>query len=405
LVGRWVLCELFLRGYFMGKHLIFLIHGMGQYGAFDAAGTWTPDKDGWAKDATEALTDVYESCVAPIRSGATYGPWPKKFSERFEICPIYYDDIFQEYWAAWNKQAGSLTAALSAGGAIAPDAKKLAESFANVFGKDKTDAFQYTHLGDCVLYAAATVQQQIKTRVANAIVGKLSQQNFHQNYSGWSVIAHSLGTSVFHHTYAQLLNGLGASAGLLSGPTIVAMLANTAAVIPGTGTTYPASVQPVNADGFSPKIYLSAAHQNDIFTRLAPFNPGWSSSLDGPFINLSGLSRFLPQHSEFKKDAISIAGAAIAHGFRHYLYQPEVASTLFSALMITPTNGWEAKNIHTAVLQHNRDILTEQINARIVKTEEEIRDWVQSRFKPLENRLENAALRWARAAISAFGWA
>ena len=73
--------------------------------------------------------------------------------------------------------------------------------------------------------------------------------------------------------------------------------------------------------------------------------------------------------------------------------------------MITPTNGWEAKNIHTAVLQHNRDILTEQINARIVKTEEEIRDWVQSRFKPLENRLENAALRWARAAISAFGWA
>lgn len=245
----------------MAKHLVFLLHGMGQH------------PKGW-----------HEPYVAAIKQA--YGLYPfiaeRPIEERLEFVPLQYDHIFTELVTTWDNNAKLVGAAAAE---LGVPLSKLTKWLAGA-GELK-DNFAWTHAADVLLYRCfSLVRNRVCVHVARQITTRIAEQIAASGTCTWSAVAHSLGTAVLHDTLARLWQPLGnLPGGLAFAPEnaqahLLMMVSNVSRVLEVKTVAEPYDVlQTAVKPGFAGqagrgcRYYLSVRHRLDPFTVPRMFNP------------------------------------------------------------------------------------------------------------------------------------
>jgi len=286
----------------MSKHLIFLVHGMGEWQA------------GWSGDTQDLIRELY-------------GRYPYlnslPFDDRFKFVEVRYDQHFEERREQWKTEAAAVLSTMEAGGLESGVVSKLMD----IVAAPGESNFLTTHVLDVLLYRfVPLVAEQVKVSVARQIVEAILAAR-----SGpvqWSVIAHSLGTAVTHDTLDGLYNT--AIPGLdmqtltpadLKAQTIV-MLANVSRVLQTKAKVYQSAVRPsLSLNGGACDYLVSVRHKWDPFPMPRPFEP----TDDWPDMNTRQAGRY---HGIIT-NAIEEFNV---HDRNHYLRNPRVHIPLFRTL-------------------------------------------------------------------------
>ncbi|MFN3835298.1 MAG: hypothetical protein ACK4NO_05300 [Glycocaulis sp.] len=307
----------------MGKHIVFLVHGMGTY--VRQNGELNNSWHEYAKACMKACYEQYEEFT-----GAS------TFEEAYEIVEINYDTIFNSVLRDWRDLAEEINA-------FAPNdaIRFLSDVFER--GGSVEDNFLWTHFGDVLFYRfAPTVRHYVQVAVADQIARKLraeqaaSNRQFWQSRQ-WSIVAHSLGTRVVHDTLSNVAAHMVRmnADGNWPEPSVVAMISNVSRVIElranGLPSAYAANLRP----GVNCFHYLSVCHRFDPFTVLDPFRPGGSSqwrnlrSRRGDYVELNDLRHLpIPEMSNDDGELRSVITKALVDFVPHHF------TTLFNHPMV-----------------------------------------------------------------------
>lgn len=288
------------------SHLVFLVHGMGVH------------KQSWSTDYVDAIAAAYDQY--PSLKGL-----PLK--ELFRFVPISYDEIFRELVGNWSDAAELIASASTETGA---PVSKLTDWLK---GADKLDGnFKWTHAADVLLYRGfSLVRERVCAHVAAQLVKAIKQHITDEGISRWSVIAHSLGTSVIHDTLARLWDPKASMPGGIAFSTgneqaqLIAMIANVSRVLETDPyDVYESSVKPGrNAQpDRGCNYYLTVRHVYDPFTIPSMFRPQmWPDELT-----------LLAKPARYVYSEVDHIHQWNVHDFGHYLKHPRVHVPLFRRL-------------------------------------------------------------------------
>lgn len=290
----------------MSKHVIFFVAGIG-----DEAKNWSVK----LRKSFQVLFDSY-----PLPPGGL------PFDELFETEEIFYNDFFDEWRKRVANEASAALNMFGAEGLPSDTVKKLLEAGVASGG----GGFFRTHALDAVQYRfLMLVSQSVRDTVQHQIMSRLTENEFGTTVR-WSVIAHSLGTSVVHDALHQMFRpGPGSEGSALFQPFAVVMLSNVSQLLAnakflGAGVdAYSSFVHPNrNPDSGACRYYLSAANEFDPIARAGDFNPppNWLTA------EAQAQRRFRPL--EFK----AIPKSGNVHGYEEYLAHPAVHVPLFRIL-------------------------------------------------------------------------
>ncbi|MDF1554993.1 MAG: hypothetical protein P1P84_18130 [Deferrisomatales bacterium] len=155
----------------MGKHICFVVHGVGKHGP------------GWA---TEAGGPV-ETLRAASRQYGYFQDRP--LEEKVEFVPVRYDDVFDAAVTQWQGDMAAIQG-LGLSGPAASLFSWLPASDA------ETRQFWWTHVADVALYRLTLIyRQRVRTRVLEQIAARIEAED---SPPRCSVLAHSMGTAVAH---------------------------------------------------------------------------------------------------------------------------------------------------------------------------------------------------------------
>ncbi|MEL7297117.1 MAG: hypothetical protein AAGJ86_05610, partial [Pseudomonadota bacterium] len=301
----------------MSRHVLFAIHGMGTHDAT------------WANPGMQVLRAAFREYAATS---------PLAFDDVFEVVPLVYDDRLQAIRQRANSDFAAFKGALlaqhdPATDSVTRDSLQIQldkyESSLGLAG----DEFTFTHLLDVILYRFSNATRMaIDVSVAKQITDRLEQPHL-----SWSVLAHSLGSSVIHNTLNSLYNtGLRNDAGESVGPlsavesrcTSLAMIANVSRVLQREDAkVYETAVAPGSAlAGRLCGFYLNVRHKLDPFTKPKPFNPDlWP---DANTFSRERYQHIRPSHIAFTEDELDRV-----HAFDHYLLNPRVHVPIFRSIL------------------------------------------------------------------------
>ena len=294
----------------MAKHLLFLVHGVGD------------TKPGWSKPLQDLIRTLYAKYhVAKMMP----------FDQSFAFQEINYNDKFDARRTAWKNASDSVVKAFADGG-MKPGAITKLTSWSAEPAKDD---FLNTHALDVPMYRFLALEaEQVRTAVQKQILTALAAQP--ANETGyWSVIAHSLGTSVTHDVLYQMFspNRPAAWGPLPAGlfrPHVLMMLANVSRLLENTeffgpdGDVYRSVVHP----GASPSngacdYFINVRHAWDPIPKPKCFRP----TDDWPDVTTRAQGRFV----DVEINAIEQANV---HDFAHYLKNPKTHVPLFRLLTV-----------------------------------------------------------------------
>lgn len=286
----------------MQKHVIFLVHGMGDFEA------------GWAGDAIALLKRAYsEYKISDFID----------FDDRFVFKEIEYNHIFEERRKAWKEEAEAINGILISNGFTESAATKLLSLANGATG----DSFFKTHILDVIFYRfMPQIADQVKRFVQKSILEVTEEGDF-ASPPIWSVVAHSLGTAVVNETlHAMFTHPV--SNTLLSHtrkPEVIAMVANVSRVLWNDGSIYDRSTvfpHPDRVMGMC-TYYLNFQHPLDPFPRIKSFHPP-----KPPWRNDMNRDNYI-----LKKIGRTDITDWNVHGFTHYLAHPAVQAAIFRALL------------------------------------------------------------------------
>lgn len=283
----------------MSKHLLFLVHGMGEHPA------------NWSEVTQKLIKEAYKS-------------YPKlsivPFDTRFKFVEICYDNIFEDIRKRWKNESDAILKVMGSNGLDDDFVKKLVEAGQT----PSTDNFLWTHVLDVLLYRfVPTVSMAVRVMVADQIMKQLDTGG---EIPSWSVLAHSLGTSVAHDTLNDLYHTAipgRPNHSLSTGDTsaeLVMMVANVSRVLETT-PVYSSYVRP-GATTLPDRIcryYFSVAHRRDPFTWFKTFDP------PSPWPDASSAGNF-------KALLVRHILDWNVHDLDHYLKGPQVLIPLFRCL-------------------------------------------------------------------------
>jgi len=285
------------------KHIVVLVHGMGN---------WSKD---WSKDFRALFEDTYKSYPSLA--------W-RPFEEAFEFVEVDYNDLFDKLRQQWNDEAEKVVGLIQQG---RPGAGAVS-SLLKIAQEPSRDTFLATHVLDVVLYRfVSTVHEAIKGEVRKQILDGILEDK--GTVKGpWSVIGHSLGTSVVHDVihgmYADILDYKGHTwkFAAVTRPVLIAMIANVSRVLETDADVYKSLVRP-SLDPFAGacQIYLSASHEFDPIVVPKAFRP----TDDWPSIQarLEGRVQLVRINAIEQKDV---------HALDHYFKNPQVHVRILRAL-------------------------------------------------------------------------
>ncbi len=166
------------------KHLVFLVHGIGLH------------KAGWSKPCQKQLVGLADR-YSGFDNGSLKG--------YVDFAEITYDKIFDDQIQNWENNFDSLI-----GDAPAGAEQSVREALEWMDGMaDEQDNFLWTHVADAVLWKISPyLRNHIMTRVARMVAEgidqKIEESSFNPKYS---IIGHSMGTSVVQRSLAALASG------------------------------------------------------------------------------------------------------------------------------------------------------------------------------------------------------
>ena len=284
-------------------HLIFLVHGMGDFAP------------GWSRSAQQVLQDQY----------ATYKQLKQiSFGKRFEFVEILYNDEFEALRTMWrdmNKALGDALVGLGGGQVGKTDEDlKVVRKLNEAAGVTSKDRFLTTHVVDVLLYyaarqTAATVRESVRKQIFTA----LKKQVADGGVVRWSVIAHSLGTAVTHDALHEAFSDEPTEFG-----------EKLAGIAPATCVewdidVYLSRTRPGNPDDpdAACHTFINAHNTFDPFTQPKAFRP----AAQWPSIGVRAQGLF--QDIETRE----IEAPEKVHDFDHYLRNPAVHAPLFNAML------------------------------------------------------------------------
>ncbi|MDX2507903.1 MAG: hypothetical protein QNL62_26005 [Gammaproteobacteria bacterium] len=283
------------------KHVIFLVHGMGNY------------TNGWSDPAQNIIKDKYKKF--PQIS------W-LKFNRFYEFVEIIYDDEFEALRKQWERMSEGLGTALQSQGINAGLVKKL-NKLAGVTNKDK---FINTHIVDVLLYRfARQTASAVRDSIRVQILDKLKSLNSSEPIS-WSIIAHSLGTAVIHDAlhglYTDALDISGQQLGNVTRPHMLMMVANVSRILQSDVKVYQSVVRPgAPENAHAVRHYINARHEWDPFPMPKAFRP----KPDWPTLSIR-------ERGFYKEIVTNAIEDKNIHSLEHYLKNPLVHTALFNAL-------------------------------------------------------------------------
>jgi hypothetical protein len=280
----------------------------------------------WAATYKELLPGLYKKYAA-----AKYLP----FDQQFELKPLFYNDCFDDLRDKWAKAAAEVLPLMKPG-QLGGNALVQMTKWAAAANKKQ---FLLTHALDVVFYrffpnVAAQVRARIHRQMLDGIKGA----------DRWSVIAHSLGTSVIHDTLVWMFDPGAPKGRLPSGGfrmEALAMIANVSRVLESSGyidkdgnsldstwDVYRSVVRPsADPDAGVCSSFLNAWHAWDPIPIPKQFKaaPDWpdrkTRDKKGSFVDIP-------------IDGIEdIRSVSDVHDLGHYLRNPDVHIPLFNALI------------------------------------------------------------------------
>lgn len=293
-------------------HLIFLVHGMGNFAA------------GWSETAQTTLMDQY----------ATY----KKlkfipFGQRFEFKELVYNDEFEalrEKWRKMNKDLGDALKAMAGQVGKTDEDLEVVEKLNGAANSTNKDQFLNTHVVDVLLYyaarqTAATVRESIRKQIFTA----LKKQVADGGVLRWSVVAHSLGTAVvhdaLHEAYSDKPTPMGEKLAGITRANCLAMIANVSRIVEWDIDVYKSRTRPGNPDepDAACRFYLNARNNFDPIPQPKAFRP----AAHWPSLGVRALGLF---HDITTRE---IEAPEKVHDLDHYLRNPKVHGPLFNCLV------------------------------------------------------------------------
>lgn len=294
----------------MARHILFFIHGMGVH------------DESWHSGGLKVLKSEFQQYELLKRLD---------FDDQFLIVPIVYDDIFSEARERANEDFSAFKTAILGGFSDSETTSRSAvenqiETYAQFIGTE--DEFVWTHILDVLLYRfARTLSMPIEIQVARKIVDTLSENSFRS----WSVIAHSLGTSVIHNTLNSLyktgFDGVDPLNPIELQCNSLVMVANVSRVLQRpTAKVFTSRVKPGSPSaGRLCSYYLNVRHKLDLLTAPKPFNPDlWP---DPGTFSTERYQHIRPSHINFGADNV-----AQVHALDHYLEDPRVHVPIFRSI-------------------------------------------------------------------------
>jgi hypothetical protein len=296
----------------------------------------------WSLDAKQVLVDAFNQYPLSKSMG---------LASQIDFVELNYNDIFEEIRALWKADAAQAAGALAAVGLAQSAANRLVE----LADAGTRDDFLRTHALDVVMYR---FMKQISERAANSVrLQVLTRlQAFPENdRPSWSILAHSLGTSVvndaLHAMFTQTADG--SVLGDRMKPDFVFMVANVAKLLWNKGGDFYSSVvrpHTVDSLGVCWK-YCNFSHELDPFPRVDEFDPPqrWFPEGTTPAQRPIFLSDGPPIPARDVRDVN-------VHGLTHYLSHPfvnsEIINTLAGFTVVT------AADVRAALQKWREDSLT-----------------------------------------------
>jgi len=290
----------------MADQIVFLLHGMGT------------QSEGWHKSWVKVLEDAYKRYPRMQ---------DRPFDTRFEFVPITYDTIFRQTVEDWQSNAKALSAA-----GITGIGRKLTGWLEDA-GELKGN-FAWTHAADVLLWKLFDlVHERVCVVAADEIKKKLLAAGPGSN---WSIIGHSLGTSVLHDTIARLWAGDSIFA-RDHRARLIAMVANVSRVLEQkkdlpqgvVGDVLRSPVRP----GVACNFFLNLEHPLDPFVWPRRFHPvSWP---DQPTL-AANPPRYIHSADEDirgRSYALDHIHSEEVHSFEHYLVSPKAHIPLFRMLL------------------------------------------------------------------------
>lgn len=275
----------------MAKHIVFLVHGMGNF------------EPGWSHDIVKrfkAQCNDYQSLKA------------SRAIEMFEFKEVNYNSTFESWRTQWRTDAAAAAKAIVASGlkgGAANDLAKLAAAPAD-------DGFWRTHALDVMMFryslqVAEEVGRVFETQILSAL------RTSPGDLPGYSIVAHSLGTSVIYESLHRMLTS---PTGLPSAfrPVNMFMISNTARLLWNRGGSCFSDVMApdISDDIGSCTRLMDVSHALDPVCAVEPFNPP-PADWFGPTA---------PPPSTYRHVGIDAGDVQSpnVHALEHYLGHPEV---------------------------------------------------------------------------------
>jgi len=298
----------------MTKHTLFLLHGMGNH-----------EDTQWADDVWNKLVE----CSSRYKHFKT----KKALDEYAEPFPIEYDQFIRKALNRWDTQATSF------GDFVESNDSSTQNSLHWLSGISAEDAgFKLSHLADVIVWRYFPLEYgQIRSNVQLEIFRQIRQKREQDANAKFSVMAHSLGTSVTHDSLAALgmATKIGDDVNTFSTDNFrfhsIHMLANVSRLLQTTPKAYESIVRPGSSrtkHRYCSRMYCHD-HELDPFTKPRPFDPvTWGSGF-----NLTKLNHYRGWN---------------IHGWLHYLDNPRVHIPLLKSIAkpsaISPALEIEAVN-------------------------------------------------------------
>lgn len=289
----------------MAKHVIFVIHGMGDHDAR------------WCDSVEDTLKSLYgQYAFAKLLP----------FDDQFEVKPLFYNDKFDALRKKWENAANQVLALMKPG---ANGGAAIAEMTAWAGGANRNTLLR-THVLDVLLYRfCPTVTDQVRAAVHRQLLEGI------RGAKQWSAIAHSLGTSVLHDTLVWMFDPDSPASLPPQGFRMetLAMVANVSRVLESSELgarwdAYRSVVQPnVKVTKGVCSSFLNVCHNWDPIPVPKKFKPtaDWpdhaTREVPGTFLDL--------RVDEIEK-------GSDVHDLEHYLRNPGVHIPLFRSLLALP---------------------------------------------------------------------
>ena len=269
----------------MSKHLIFLVHGMGQH------------DQGWSADTVTVLRESFAKAL----------PGHGSFDDFYDIKELQYSDQFDGYWERYDGNAATLRQI-----PVIQGAGGLAGEIAEYAARNPDDSFLRTHVGDILLYAGTAYNHSVPLALNVQILNALQAGN----YQSYSIVAHSMGTRVCHDLLQRTFTGEGAYQ-LIAKPKLFMNCANVTRLMSfdedefGDGmVVYPKESETEGVCTY----YVNAYHKLDPVAMIRRHKPKFKSD---------------PLYREIYLKETDVTDKNV-HDLSHYLLHPDVHSVLFN---------------------------------------------------------------------------